>query len=132
MSNSRRAWMAAVVGIVVLLLVILTMPPYRIEPKGIVLPMQLDNAPYFGSVSFYEQSTVPNQAKVLGSISLLYHTPKDTRAEQQTIIAAAQQMSAKAGGDGLLISQLGHTYASTPSAMAVMILRGSVLKVNLP
>lgn len=128
MSNARRAWIAALIAMIVLVLVIITMPPYNVDPKGIVLPLQGKQAPYFGQVNIYEKLTTPANTEKLGSISLLYHTPKDTYVEQQVIVAAAKHLVAKAGGNALLIEQMGHTYPDMPSAMAVMILRGAVLK----
>ncbi len=128
MSNARRAWIATLIALVVLMLVIVTMPPYTIEPRGVVLPTESHQRPYFGNINIYEASTVPDSAKTVGKISLLYHTRKDTYVEQQTVIAAARQMVANAGGNALFIQQMGHTYPGTPSAMAVIILRGSVLK----
>lgn len=127
-SNARRAWISALIAMIVLVLVTITMPPYNVDPKGIVLPLQGKQAPYFGQVNIYEKLTTPANAEKLGSISLLYHAPKDTYVEQQAIVAAARHLAARAGGNALLIKQMGHTYPDTPSAMAVMILRGAVLK----
>lgn len=130
MSSSRRALIATLAGIVVLVFVILSMPPFDVSPKGIVLPIDGYQPANFRSVELYNKGNAPWNAKDLGSISLLYHTTQDSSVEQQTVLEVARQMTALAGGNGLLITQMGHTYPGTPEAMAVIVLRGSVIKTN--
>lgn len=129
-SHSGRAWIAFVAAAVVTIATIMTMPRYNVSPKGIVLPLNGHHAAFLGRVSVFDRATLPLDVKTIGAISLLYHSERDTPAAQQAVMQAARQMAAVAGGDGLMIFQMGHTYPGTPSAMAVMVLRGSVVKTH--
>jgi len=127
MNTSNRTILGIICAAILVGLLIWSMPTYKIEPKGIVLPYENVKAPFNGSVAIYDQFTAPFSVQKIGFISVMYHTPSQTAADQQIVINAAKEMARQAGGEGIIVSLIGHTLSGTPAPMAALVLRGEII-----
>jgi len=117
MNTTNRTLLGIILAAIVTLIVIWTMPLYKIEPKGIVLPVDGPKTPFKGSVGQYGLLTAPFSSTTIGTISVEFHTLDFSTKNQEVLINSAKKLAAAAGGSGLVIEQILHTGNGTPAPM---------------
>lgn len=123
MSTPRltRTLISSVIGILVILLVIASLPKYDYKPQGLLLPAKIaQKTPLTpDQVSLYPAA--PIGAKVLGMIQIERHFSLDnTQAAQDEIINKAKELAASAGANGVYIRFIAHSTPNvTPSAQSI-------------
>ena len=103
-----------------------TMPNYNLKPHGIVLPTHGHYQPYQGQVQLYHEWNSPTNAVNIGKLTVEYHSKSYNQQASMRALAKAQQLAAKAGGNGLIYS-IEQTTASTPTGQAKLIIEGTVI-----
>ena len=131
MNATLRSIISFVVSVICMALVYLSMHTYEINPKGVVLPTtDKIYPPYQGNVTIYSSLTAPFNEIVIGKISIEYHNVHFTPDAENKVIEKAKYLAAQSGGNGLIISTIGHSVKSTPSFMQVIAFQGTVIKTN--
>jgi len=125
MTSLARAAIGIIVGIIIVLLIIWSMPLYKHEARGIVLPVDGYETAYQGAVQLYDKINAPFGATKVGSITVMYHTTTQSQNDINTVATKAKQLAAAAGGNGI-VAVVGFS-AGQPAPLQVAILKGQVI-----
>lgn len=120
-----RSWISSLIAIVAVGIVYFLAPSPHYQPRGILLPTQMQRQPTQPSaIKFYR--SLPAGAIKLGQINIEKHFRNTSLQDEQAIKQAALNMAASVGANGITVNQFGHTMiGAVPSAQAMYQFQGT-------
>ncbi|WP_264435442.1 hypothetical protein [Coxiella endosymbiont of Dermacentor marginatus] len=124
---TKRTVVATTIALVLVIAVYLSVPPLKLAPQGIFLPITA--TPVFhkplDQVNFYNLVTVPHTYKQLGYINVEYSS-KETSLEGETRIQGyIKQMALQEMANGVVVILFGHTIpGAVKGGLSSYIFRG--------
>ena len=133
----KRNIVAIVVALVVVISVYSSVPPLKLVPQGIFLPISPLYAlvsnnishKFFEQVNFYNPVMIPYTHKLLGYINIEYFSKEASPKEEGQIQRYVKQMAAQAMANGVVVTLFGHTIpGSVKEELSSYVFRGIAIR----
>jgi len=125
----KRTIISVLVALIVVVIIYFLVPSTPAKPAGILLPTgELMNPVSPETVRLFNDATSPINYQVIGHLSVMLHSVKETPQDQAAVLKFAQQLAGKVGANGIIANLIGHTLSEkTPSSQAFSVFRGMAI-----